>query len=484
MNYIDDNTAATTKVIVTKGNLATLTKNGGIRTVTSGKASVSATKGRFTVVDMETGIALDQTNVGSAKKINIGVSIGKEYRWLFGNKGVEPNKLEALSVSNPKCGTNPIYDNFFKCVNCDDTYVMSVQILDEYSRSIMNDVDNGESFTVQHKPNCGGCEPNCNETTNCSAIAPEIVTKLNLAFANTPELKAIATPIYAYDSFWCIPLDADGTITTPFDTIRYNTDVELDISAITTKDQLPTLVDMINESFDNEAVNGTAVLVGVDQYGNSCKPYILINTEVDDFAVTAYVACKTGTPLVGHTGYCGIRIVTTMPSFTCDCKLKTVANFLGRYAKVFGVSGFQDLTTVEYQAMELPANFGAYIKWMEYEQEIGGEGRKYASGNQYVDNGIMMLEEPISRLSNSNQNSDCTTDYVVFQVNFKTDHIMDPGFHNMRDGLSPNGFICVPKGDTTTLTSVQAVLNAIATASGKGNINYAGAIGDQFKGEN
>ena len=482
MNLVD-NTASTQKVLVTKGNLATFTKDSYIRSITGGKSKLAVVKGRFVVVDATTGKALDQTNVGTTAKINIGVGVGKEIRWAFDNKGVSPKNLTGLAVGDPKCGTNPIYDTFFKCVSCDKTYVAGIQILDQDSVSQLDDIDNGEAFTVAYKPNCGGCEPNCNETTTCSAVAAGIVEKFNLAALNTRERKFYATQIFANDSFWCFPADEDGVLTTDVAEFTFG-EVTVDSLTITTVDDLETLVYEINKAFVDNDVDGSATLIGVDQYGSSCQPYILVNTSATDFSITDYVASSTATPLTNHSGYCGIRFIVTMPTFDCDCKIKTVAYNLGRKAKIYSVEGFEDFTVTEKQSMALPEGFGAQVMWMEYEQDKGGEARKYSYGNEYVDTGVLMVNEPISRLVNSVSNSECATDYYIFTANFDIDHTMDKGFGNVKNGTSPNFFVAVPKDDTTTIVSVQAVLNAIATASGVATITYTGDPEDRVKGEN
>lgn len=485
MSNFQDTKANTSKILVTKGNLATFTKDAQLRTIFGDKSKLAMANGRFVAVNLETGVAVDNTNIGSAKKINLGVRSGNDIRWIFDNaKGISPKALSGLSVSPPKCPTNPIYDAFFKCASCDKTYVMKVEVLDQSSRSAMADVDNGEGFTVSHKPNCGGCEPNCDDSTTCASIAPEMVSKFNLIFQNTSELKVIATPIYAYDSQWCFPADADGVLTDPITEFSFG-DVTVDSLAINSISDLEMLVYEINKAFTDNNVSGTATLIGIDQYGKSCSPYILVNTAADDFAIKDYVASTTGLPLTGHSGYCGMRFIATLPSYDCDCMINVVANFTGRFLKIYAIDGFEDLVVTNTQTMELPENFGAQVMWMEHDQEIGGEGRTYAYDTNYIENGTMLYREPISRLSNAIKNAMCEKDYYLFELNFDTSHIMDEGFHNMKDGLSPNGYIAVPKDDSVTLASVQSVINAIATASGVATINYAsGTVTDHFKGEN
>ncbi len=482
---MNDVTAASSKVIVTKAVSqeapAVYTKDRAIRTVVGNKGMLVVPKGTLAVLDLKTLTTLDESNIAAAKgNINIGVSIGKEMRWLQGIKGFNPKDVEGASVSAPKCAVVPIYDNFFKCSTCYQSYAVAVEIFDEYS--MMGNI--GETYDASVTPDCTGCEPDCNQDTNCQAIVDLLVPALNAEFAENKVQKAYATPIYANDSFWCFDVDEDGNLTVPVTTFTINgTTVSLD-APITTKDQLVNLAAEINIQIESDSgVKGTATLTGLNQYGSTCKPNILVNTDATDFAIAGYTACDTGSPIGDRTDECGWRVIVDLPSFGCDCEVQGLDGYLGRFAKIYNISGFEDLTTEVVQEMELPANFGAYIQLMEYKQELGGEGRAYAYEDMMNTNGFIQFSD-ISRNKAAISNSDCNKDYVVFELNLRTNHISDKPFNDNYNGLSPNGYIAVEKDDTVTLTKIQDIINAIADIAGFDHIDYAGAITDQFKGEN
>ena len=473
------------KMVATLGNQGIFAKDQAIRTKVAGKAVLQVPKGQFVAVNVDTGKSIDDSQVASTPLIKMGVSSGKDIRWLPGVYGIGAKNMEGLAVSPPKAAVNEIVDNWYKCANCDDRYGLAIEVIDEDTIDVMGDVDNGILYNVDETIDCTGCEPNCNPEANCSSVNELLIPALNAKAEKAIERKFWVTPIYDNDSYWCFTVDANGDLATPITTFTIAGVTTTLSSPATNQDDLERVKAEIEEYIATNNINGTVTVIGTHRMGITGKPYILVNTDETDFDLAGHTACKTATPRAGHTSdECAFRVIGTLPQMDCECEIQRVLRYKPRHIFVRAFSGFQDLESTYIQTSEVAQNFGAELQILEYQQEVGGEGRGSHHSNTFNDTNFAISADPVSRLKTYAGNVDCNKDYVKFHLNYTIPHRGSKGFGNTVDGISPNAYIAVPAENTDTIVAIQTFLNAMGAVAGIPPINYTGTVLEQVRGEN
>lgn len=160
---------------------------------------------------------------------------------------------------------------------------------------------------------------------------------------------------------------------------------------------------------------------------------------------------------------CGIRIIAERIKGNCGCYISAPLNFYGRKITLGPVGdGWKrkPWLVVEVQAMELPAGFGSYIQWLEYQNIPGGKGRQYSRSNHH--RGTFSLPDPTSRVNAVTAR--CDTNYCSYYLKSDVDKRKVDGELGL---LTIHSNVHIPAADATTVAAweeFQAALIALNPA--------------------
>lgn len=109
-----------------------------------------------------------------------------------------------------------------------------------------------------------------------------------------------------------------------------------------------------------------------------------------------------------------------------------------------------------------PENFGAWIKWLEYQQETGGRGRGYRDVN--ARQGWLGQPDRNSRARNAVSHANCAKSYCTFFIGHSQHRYPSlqkaPAFNRF------SSFIHIPSDDFVTLLSWEGFFSELVAASG------------------
>jgi hypothetical protein len=154
---------------------------------------------------------------------------------------------------------------------------------------------------------------------------------------------------------------------------------------------------------------------------------------------------------------CGIRVIAERIKPDCTVSIdKPLQNYLRKLSIDPVGEGFRKKPwkVVEVQAMELPAGFGSWIQWQEYQNAPGGEGRRYRSSN--YNRGTFYQPDKKSRVHAVT--AKCSENYCSYYLKSKSPSNAHTG---------PDGFvkqfsnIHIPSTDSVTIASWEAFFTAL-----------------------
>lgn len=152
---------------------------------------------------------------------------------------------------------------------------------------------------------------------------------------------------------------------------------------------------------------------------------------------------------------CGIRVIAEQLKGGCGCFVNLP---LANYGRKLSINPFGDgwkgkpWRAVEVQAMELPAGFGSWIQWLEYQNEPGGQGKIFSRSN--IAKGNMNLPDSKSRVRNAST-ADCEKDYCSYYLKSFIEKKKLNGEYGV---LTIHSNVHIPNGDSTTVTAWETFL--------------------------
>lgn len=162
---------------------------------------------------------------------------------------------------------------------------------------------------------------------------------------------------------------------------------------------------------------------------------------------------------VADTVYdCGIRIIAERIKGDCGCYIKNPLSFYGRKINIVPFSeGWKKKPwkVVEVQAMELPAGFGAWIQYLEYQTLPEGKGRNYSRSNN-LRGTFLSLPEGKSRANSVT--AKCDTNYCSYYLKLDVENMK---LDDKRGYLTIHGNVHIPSGDSTTVAAWEAFGTAL-----------------------
>ena len=479
---------------VLPGQLVAWTQDDSGTTITHDAGSLTSSD----IEELYVGVGYDSTGNGVVDSIR---HIGIDHI-----SGCNPREA---SASSPRCGGPQVIDFYFDCTEFEATYSLMVKVDDNLSRSFGAWNKTAVEFVGTVNTHFEGCT-DCPPEHNCKEIACKMASQLNgeldLKVANRayPDWKGkglprpyYATRLHNVSNIYCLTPDSPTTDCEGCLQISALTGVKVNGTTITfvgttkpgdsTKSmigQLDSIVNQINQAFQDEygekAHVGSAYFTG--SYSNCCPIQLHVNTCDTGFELLGVASAQVvpdinSDPFVDHgtritepdcidcgdtpttvTYPCGIRIIAEQVKGDCDCFLEKPLNFYGRKIEVNPIGeGFRGKPwrVVEVQQMELPANFGAYIQWLEYQSDIGGRGRIYARSND--DKGWLNLPGKRSRAVNAVV-ARCDKDYCSYYYNF----FLEKKYLNNQFGfLSVHSHVHIPYDDSVTITAWELFSDAL-----------------------
>lgn len=155
---------------------------------------------------------------------------------------------------------------------------------------------------------------------------------------------------------------------------------------------------------------------------------------------------------------CGIRVIAEQIKGDCDCFMDKPLAFYGRKIDIlpFGDSWTHGYwKTTEVQAMELPAGFGAFIQWLEYQTLPEGRGRRYDRSN--TNKGWANLPGNKARIKNA-VTARCDKNYCSYYLKSFVDNIK---LDKRRGVTTVHSNLHIPSTDSTTITAWEDFLTAL-----------------------
>lgn len=163
---------------------------------------------------------------------------------------------------------------------------------------------------------------------------------------------------------------------------------------------------------------------------------------------------------IGTTTYpCGIRIIAEQVKASCSFEMEKPLSHYGRKIEVrpFG-DGWdkKPWRVVEVQAMELPAGFGSWIKWLELQDIPEGRGR-YQSSRSSVTKGWGNYHGNKARIKNM-PTARCDKNYCSY---YMKSFIEKKKVSNEYGVITVHSNVHIPSTDSTTVTAWEAFLTAL-----------------------
>lgn len=325
--------------------------------------------------------------------------------------------IEHISTSSPKCGNPEVRDMYFDCTACDETYTISVEYRDNFTRSHTKINAEWAKYLGSYTTNCKQCN-DCDTTVTCDEVVDGVIESIlqekplmvreGQPYPDYPgtqtNLPFDIHKLYSRSLVYCLGFgDIDGeceNCTTLDSFVSATVDgVAIDLSGLVDptddsmiyREQLETVALLINQAFkDSAVVDGRAYITGVN-YSKCCPLQLHINTDDAAFALETVAGvlapAKDYDPFAaGEAGEgftCGIRVITAPLSADCECYItKPLASYISQVRITAIGDGFKDSKEATIQRAEIPGQFGSQIQYEELYQDVGGSGRNYSAGAQ------------------------------------------------------------------------------------------------------
>lgn len=503
---------ANKSVLVTSGNLAMVAAGTTLfpTPTADGFSSVNAQPGQLFAANPDTLVAVDNTTLSASNidKLIFGVAVDSDgdgiadtYRAVAGDH-LYGAYIDAMEAEAPACGLPAIKDFLFKCTDVDSSYSIKIALENNLTRSYYP-LNRGEEFVLTADTTDPSCT-SCSSTHDCSEVACRLVDSFyrtgldqypdwrqprhnfpvevhrlfdkDYEFCLTPEGNAcddcLAVP--------AVNIIRIGGVTT---TALTNT-INPGDNTQTLIPQLKRVVAQINTVLDGlghaTIVRGTGGCCPVKLLVNTCQDFELGHD--DGETVTYLTPCNEledntqpnpldpisvdadcpncGDAAATVTYDCGIRVIVKPEVLDCTCNypdLPPKAYFYGKM-DIFPIDGWANgsTTVVEKQAIQIPQNFGYWVKWEEYGQSTHGQGKSYAPYN--LNRGQLGLPTKGGRVDAITL-SNCKEDYCSYDIAHRIPW-SDWGNDGTFKSPSAHTKIFVPYNDTTTKTSIQAFWTA------------------------
>lgn len=455
--------------------------------------------GDLVMYDPKTGTTYDNTNVGTAKNVRIGVGVGKKGQladnirllnrdtFKFNAAGTTNDSLYVKDVVSA-CAQTAIMDVYFCGADCNQTVSINIEADTPVLRQYMPENEIAK-YSFSAVSDCG-CET-CNGDADMGSIVDQLVDKINGSFrkarydqffAGNNELDLIqpfsAARLYvgsAGKSFkWTVNM-SDGSCDTCNRTekikgIKIGSDTYLFTGThddtYTYVDQLQTVAEQITAILKDEQIDGSAYIAKASG-GNGCCSYeIHVNVEG-----SATYKLLTGTSTeqsetavadtVGSSTY-GIRLFLDPIDLNFEENYPPQQFFPSLYQSI-GVAGFTGFgccnpTVIHVQAATIPEGLGYLYVQKEIEQHNGGRGRNF-----FYDSPSMGLRGlPDASTAYANTTIDAKKNYKVWSFLYSRNTASDMVPGSPVIGYTDEFKLLIPTG-AAGLASVASYITAFAT---------------------
>lgn len=510
------------QVLVASGNLPVFPSGQPVWVAPSGKKSptLQVLPGQIVIYDPTTNLSLGPgatTETNPAIKIAVGVSkTGRGAAdFLLGAAGetIYGCATDEVNVRAPKCGRPDIKDLLFSCTTAGEQYTVVVTAWDSDIRGQF-DYNRPAEYVFTRSVTNGACE-DCTSGDVSRQLACELVDAMNGnkptgwdvtkngKFIEPNELPFTASRLFNSSTIYCLSnVESEGceqcnlvqrlhsiTIGTEGDAVTTTfTNAVLPGSTTSTAiAQLEGIVEQINTALGG---NGTATLLAS---GAKCCPYsIEINTCLEDVVLNGWDAVEEGpvaltpcgeatNPLevpadaptcrncevdeAGTVTYpAGIRIFGREVEPGSGCYIpQPVRTYLGRQLEIFPKGGFENGTyrVVDVQDAENANNLGSQLIHLEYRQNVGGPGR-------HLDRPYNSMSGRFNLPIKGDRITELQTDASKQYCHYVIEHTLpfsSTSFRGEKSAAKLRTRIFVPSGDTTTITDLEAILNAYFTST-------------------
>lgn len=503
---------ANKSVLVTSGNLAMVAAGTTLfpAPTADGFSSVNAQPGQLFAADPNTLVAVDNTTLSASNidKLIFGVAIDSDgdgvadtYRSVAGD-ALYGAYIDALEAEPPVCGLPAIKDFLFKCTDVDSSYSIKIALENNLTRSYYP-LNRGEEFVLTADTNDPACT-SCSTTHDCSEVACRLVDSFyRTGLDQYPDWRQPKKnfPVKVHRLFdkdyeFCLTPEGntcDDCLAVPaINIIRIGgvTPTAL-TNTINPGDNTQTLIPQLKRVVAqiNTVLDGLGYATISRGTGGCCPVKLLVNTcqtfEIghDDGETVTYltpcneledntqpnpldpISVDSDCPNCGDaaatvTYDCGIRVIVEPELLDCTCNypdLPPKAYFYGKM-DIYPIDGWVNGSTavVTKQDIQIPQNFGYWVKWEEYNQNTHGNGKSYLPYNH--NRGQLGLPQKGGRVD-AITFADCKEDYCSYDI---VHRIPWSDWGNDGSFKSPSGStrIFVPYADSTTKTSIQAFWTA------------------------
>jgi hypothetical protein len=510
------------QVLVASGNYPVFPAGQPVWVAPAGKKSptLQVLPGQVVIYDPSTNLSLGpgatvETNPG----IKIAVGVSKFGRgaadFLLGAAGetIYGCATDEVNVRAPKCGRPDIKDLLFSCTTAGQPYTVVVTAWDSDIRGQF-DYNVPAEYVFTRTVNDSACT-DCTSADVSRQLACELVDAMNGTkpagwdvtkngkYIEPTELPFTASRLFNSSTIYCLSnVASDGCEQCnlisrlhsivigedePIVFTNANLPGNVDVTAI---GQLAGIVEQINTALDG---NGTATLLAS---GAKCCPYsIEINTCLEDVVLNgwdpeegeggepvALTPCGDATnPLVvpadaptcrncevdeaGDLTYpAGIRIFGKEVEPGSGCYIpQPVRTYLGRQLEIYPKGGFENGTyrVVDVQDAENANNLGSQLIHIEYRQNVGGPGR-------HLDRPFNSMSGRFNLPIKGDRITELQTDPNKQYCHYVIEHTLpssSTSYHGFKTAAKLRTRIFIPSADTTTITDVEAILNAYYTSA-------------------
>lgn len=463
-----------------------LVSTGGLGLVTAGTklfaadGSLNILPGQLGIFNAYTHIAVDDTTIATSKDVYIAVGIDTDGDGIANeirkSAGENLNKcgVDVAQAEPPREECPQIWDFTFECIECNTDYSLKVQAEGvEWMPYFAN--QHLPTFTFNHYSAC--CDE-CEEVTptvTCSAFVDDIISQVSQTANEAANLIDQQYPFTAvalgtYQVEVDIPCRNGRPAAMDRVTIGLNTYTVCASSGITVladETMNPSQFGLIKTFLEGELAGITVTFY--KKCTGTCYSMLITSPTVD---VTASFnvrfldegqSCGTGNVAATDTNLvsplavneCGIRFIGHIFPQECGCfPPKEYKSTRGTKLRIFPLSGFDcKWDTNLVQELQISEGQGADIRWREYKQQLGGQGRTYDSYHMHY--GKLGVYGDRVRESVT---SECT-DYCQYQFIH----------HSKSNPLAPMGWtnnthlqttVVIPNSDDTTKSEFEATINA------------------------
>ena len=467
-------------VIVTAGNqplVAAGTK------LFAANGTLNILPGQLGIFDAYTHVAVDNATVVLSKDIYFAVGIDTN------NDGAAEEIRKSAGEHWNKCSTDvaqaeppsqecvEIKDFKFKCIECNTDYAVKIQL---------EGVEWMPHFEAQHLPTypfnihttcCTECEEDA-PSYPCSDFVNELIEMVR---QTRNEAANLIDQKYPFD---IVPLSTNTVeFTLPCIDGKPAAIKSIDVDGVTIENICavsgltpvngawnPNQLQVFKAWFEaKEGVKGATV-----DFYKACSDgcwKMVINNFVDDAVYDTLIVLEEGdacgatgvevTPNIVSVGgdyTCGFRVIPHMFPQECGCfPPKEYRYPRSVQLRIFPLSGFDCAWEVdEVQSLQIEQGAGSELRWLEYKQQTGGQGRTYDSYHTHYGK-LGVYSDRVRESITAGCGKYCQYSFIYHA---KSQPLAPMGWTNNTSLLTTVG---IPSDDNTTLGSFENVVNAWIT---------------------